>query len=172
MGETVGVGVQDFAQLLRFSLQRRQQRRRTRQSAKTQRPPGRGQAWARRAGWWWPSSSLPPMPSPRDIQVRGAECIVLHVETRLLVAGSAAKQGHDTASHTTSTVTATWPGRHRLRPGKAAVDMAMRRPSGRDSHRQCKYWASPRRYTWTPCLTPCGARRRMWQRSMGSQLPC
>lgn len=52
------------------------------------------------------------MPSPRDIQVRGAECIVLHVETRLLVAGSAAKQGHDTDSHTTSTVTATWPGRH------------------------------------------------------------
>ena len=172
VGETVGVIVQDPAQLLRFSLQRRQQRRRTRQSAKTQRPPGRGQAWARTAGWWWPSSSLPPMPSPRDIQVRGAECIVLHVETRLLVAGSAAKQGHDTASHTTSTVTATWPGRHRLRPGKAAVDVAMRRPSGRDSRRQCKYWASPRRYTWTPSRTPCGARRCTWQRSIGSQLPC
>ena len=50
VGETVGVIVQDPAQLLRFSLQRRQQRRRMQQSAKTQRPPGRGQAWARRAG--------------------------------------------------------------------------------------------------------------------------
>ena len=32
--------------------------------------------------------------------------------------------------------------------------------------------ASPRRYTWTRCLTPCGARRCTWQRSMGSQLRC
>ena len=66
------------------------------------------------------------MPSPRDIQVRGAECVVLRVEKRLFVVGSAAKQGHDTASHTASTVTATWPGRHRLRPGKVGADMAIR----------------------------------------------
>ena len=111
------------------------------------------------------------MPSPRDIQVRGAECVVLRVETRLLAAGSAAKQGHDTANHTTSTVTATWPGWHETAPRQSSSGHGHAGGNEDDGHHHPALLAHACPHPGGRCvLAECRVRRRCCRRCRANRM--